>query len=120
MINIEDAILKSKENATEQLQQEKIKQQEDLANLANEYFSDKICPKGMATIYGHYNGSNDINDLYRALYKLVYFTESIYDEIIQLDDNQLAEYYKTNWMDIEENLGIDNKEKFISFITSIN
>ena len=31
---------------------------------AEKYFSDKICPQGMSTLYANYNGDNDISILY--------------------------------------------------------
>lgn len=110
------SILIANKKKVEQMQEEKISREEDLANLTTQYFSDKICPQGMATIYGQYDGSNDINDLYRSLYKLVNYIENSYDEISELNDSDIKEYYTNNWWNIKNTLGITSSEEFAEFV----
>ena len=108
--------LNSKRQAEEELQAQLAEREEKTDDAVKEYFSDKIIPQGMATLYGQYNGSNDINDLYRSLYKFVHYLEEFYDEIVKLDDSGLKEYYTNNWWDIKKTFGIIDKEEFLGFV----
>ena len=115
-------ILNAKKEADEELEIQLTEREELSANAKEQYFSDKICPQGMATIYTKYDGSNDINDLYRSLYKLVKFIENSYDEISILDDIGIQEYYKNNWWNIKKSIGITDAQelsKFVNYIKSI-
>lgn len=80
-----------------------------------EYFSDKVMPQGISTLYKRYNGKNDKNDLYKNLYNLVRYLPQMYDYIKDLDESTLASYYDTNANNIKTNLGITDRNSYIDF-----
>ena len=92
--------------------------QEDLNIIAedlNNYLSDKITPKGMSRLYGKYKGENDLNDIYRSLYKFVNYLPIISKEIGH-SNFDFTDYYKKNENDIKTNFGIVDEEEFIKFV----
>ena len=108
------AIFKQEE---EKINDEVIAQNEELMKqITEEYFSDKICPQGMATLYGKYHGQNDLNDLYRGLYNLVGYIEKMYPTLKNYDSTQLEEYYNENPRKIIKTLGANSFEEFSAFL----
>lgn len=99
--------------------------QEDLEIIDNEienYLSDKITPKGMAKLYGKYEGNNDLNDMYRGLYKFVNYLPTLSKKINFDDDKEIMSFFEKNTVEIEEKLGITELEEFekiVGFLTTI-
>ena len=93
--------------------------QEDLDIIEEEvesYLSDKITPRGMSRLYGNYDGENDLNEIYRSLYKLVNYLPLLSEKIKYDNADSINSYYIKNEKDIKTNLGIENEENFIAFI----
>lgn len=101
----------------EEINNEVIAQNEELMKqITEEYFSDKICPQGMSTLYSNYHGKNDLNDLYRGLYNLVGYIEKMYPTLKNYDSTQLEKYYNENPRKIRKTLGANSFEEFIAFL----
>lgn len=82
----------------------------------NNYLSDKVTPKGLSKLYGNYKGENDLNDMYRSLYKFVNYLPTLSKKVEYTDSESISTYYEKNKEDIKINLGITNIEDFIKFI----
>ena len=109
-------IMNSKKEAEEELQQQITEKEEFLKEATEKYFSDKICPQGMATLYSNYHGDNDLNDLYRGLYTLVGYITEMYSDVQDFDAAQLEEYYKSYTRKIRTTIGIRTFEDFVEFV----
>lgn len=97
--------------------------QEDLDIMddeINSYLSDKIVPVGMSTLYGRYKGKNDINDIYRSLYKFVNYLPILSKKVQSKEENEIKSYYEDNKDKIEENIGINNFDDFKKIILYLN
>lgn len=86
----------------------------------NNYLSDKITPKGIAKLYGAYDGDNDINDMYRGIYRFVNYLPELSKKVKYDDLEDIKEFYNENSNAIKENIGIVNQEDFIQFIEFLN
>lgn len=86
----------------------------------NNYLSDKITPKGIAKLYGAYDGDNDINDMYRGIYRFVNYLPELSKKVKYDDLEDIKDFYNENSNAIKENIGIVNQEDFIQFIEFLN
>ena len=84
------------------------------------YLSDKITPRGIAKLYGAYSGDNDINDMYRGIYRFVNYLPELSENVKYDDLEKINEFYNENLNKIKENLGIVNQEDFVKFIEFLN
>ncbi len=97
--------------------------QEDLEIMDDEidsYLSDKIVPVGMSTLYGKYKGNNDLNDIYRSLYRFINYLPTLSKKVQSKDESGIESFYESNKAKIEENTGINNSEDFKKFISYLN
>ena len=83
------------------------------------YFSDKIAPRGISTLYGKYKGKNDKNDLFRSFKRFVDYIEVLSNDTNKLNDNEIRKYYANNKNTISDRLG-QTEDEFYNFIKSIN
>lgn len=86
----------------------------------NNYLSDKITPKGIAKLYGAYDGDNDINDMYRGIFRFVNYLPELSKKVKYDDLEDIKEFYNENSNAIKENIGIVNQEDFVQFIEFLN
>ncbi len=85
-----------------------------------DYLSDKITPKGIAKLYGKYDGENDLNDMYRSIYSFVNYLPILSKKVKYDNKDDIISYYESNKDDIRKNLGISNQEKFLDLIEYLN
>ena len=109
-------ILKFEKRKEDNLQRQISAKEEFLEEATKNYFSNKICPQGMSTLYSKYKGDNDINILYEGLYSLVHYIEDEYATIKNYDNSQLQEYYQANSRKIRTTIGILKFEEFEQFV----
>lgn len=83
------------------------------------YFSDKVLPQGVSSLYGNYQGKNDKNDLYRSIAKMLNYLPTISSTLKNVSDEEISEYYAVNESQILEYLGIDNIEDFKKLVEYI-
>lgn len=106
--NIEESSLYTKEDL------------ELINQSVDNYLSDKITPRGIAKLYGAYNGDNDINNMYRGIYKFVNYLPELSKKVKYDDLENIKNFYNENSNAIKENIGIINQEDFIKFIEFLN
>lgn len=103
-----------------QEQRNEIQTNEELrTEKIEEYFSDKVLPQGVSTLYGIYNGKNDKNDLYRSIAKMLNYLPEISNNLREASTEVISEYYSTNESQIEKYLGIDTIEDFNKLVESL-
>lgn len=84
------------------------------------YVSDKVIPKGMSTIYSKYSGENDVNDIYRGLYKLIDYLPKIAKKVDYKDAESIEKFYEKNSEEINESLKIKGVEKFKKIVAYLD
>ena len=110
------ALIITKKKKEDDLQHQITAKEEFMEEAAKKYFSDKICPQGMSTLYSKYDGDNDINILYKGLYTLVHYIQDEYPTIKNYDNSQLQEYYKSNSQKLRTTIGFLKFEEFEQFV----
>lgn len=102
---------------------DEVRTQKDIDMIEAEvrnYLSDKITPKGIAKLYGKYDGENDLNDMYRSIYSLVNYLPTLSKKVKYDNKDAIIFYYESNKDDIRKYLGISNQEKFLDLIEYLN
>lgn len=84
------------------------------------YLSDKVIPKGMSIIYSKYSGENDVNDIYRGLYKLIDYLPKIAKKVDYKDTKSIEKFYEKNSEEINESLKIKGVEKFKKIVAYLD
>lgn len=89
------------------------------AEKTEEYFSDKVLPQGVSTLYGKYNGDNEKNDLYRSIASILNYLPKISDTLKTASVEEVSQYYLANELQIEKYFGIDTIEDFNELVESL-
>lgn len=91
----------------------------EMQKTLNNYFSDKITPRGISTLYGKYKGENDKNDLFRNFKKFVDYMEVLSNDTNGLNNNEIRKYYNNNKKTISDNLA-QSEDEFYNFTKNMD
>ena len=86
-------------------------------NDTSTFYEDKIFPSKFSKLEIGYNGENDLLNLYKNIYKLVYVYIPGVNNINT--ENGIKKYYENNKEKILKDLGISNIEEFTEFYKKI-
>lgn len=116
LVNLISYLNKRKESAGRYSSEELEMIEENIDN----YLSDKITPKGISKLYGNYKGENDLNDIYRSIYKFVNYLPILANKVDYNSVDSIKNYYDANRSEIKDIFGISNLEEFTKLIENLN
>ena len=105
LVNLISYLNKRKESAGRYSSEELEMIEENIDN----YLSDKITPKGISKLYGNYKGENDLNDIYRSIYKFVNYLPILANKVDYNSVDSIKNYYDANRSEIKDIFGISKK-----------
>ncbi len=106
-------------------EEDKINNKKDFENAIEEVKKDfiengEIVPNRYNMFERMYEGEIDTSQIYPDIYNLVYITiPDIQKKFKGKDKNEIENFFKDNKSRIENNLGINNKEEYVKFVTYI-